>query len=301
MKYYAVVDIGTNSARLMIAHSEDGQIVSDMKTLRMIRVGEAMVDTGAISDAATQRTIGALREFLCISEKYGAKEQFYCFATSAVRDASNNRDYIDAVHAACGVMIEIISGDVEGLLGFAGSVQGEGGMFDIGGGSTEVVFGCLDDIRYKRSFRIGTVRSLQMFPSADDADPAAYRKAHELAYETFCAVPDMGGAVFTGIGGTATALAAIDLGLAVYDTARVQGHVITMQRATALCDMLEAKTKQQRKALVGLEERRADVIVFGAIIMLEFMRAVGADRIIVSDRDNQEGCLSWKLGITDMP
>ena len=171
----------------------------------------------------------------------------------------------------------------------------------LAGGSTEVVFGSLHDIRYKKSFRIGTVRSLQTFPTADDADPEAYRKAHALAYQTFSAVPDINGVVFTGIGGTATALAAIDLGLAVYDASRVQGYEITIARAQALCDMLEAKTKQQRKALIGLEERRADVIVFGAIIMLEFMRAVGAGHIIVSDRDNQEGYLEWKLGITDMP
>ena len=301
MTQYAVVDIGTNSARLMIAHIEDGQVVSDMKTLRMIRVGEGMVDTGRISEAATQRTVGALQEFLRISETHGANARFYCFATSAVRDAHNNQAYIDAVYNACGVRIEIISGEIEALLGFAGSVQGEGGMFDIGGGSTEVVFGSLHDIRYKNSFRIGTVRSLQMFPSADDADPEAYRKAHALAYDTFSAVPDSGGMIYTGIGGTATALAAIDLGLKVYDASRVQGHEMTQARAQALCDMLEAKTKQQRKALIGLEERRADVIVFGAIILLEFMIAVGAGHIVVSDRDNQEGYMAWKLGIVDMP
>ena len=300
MKHYAVVDIGTNSARLMIAHIEDVHVVSDIKTLRMIRVGEGMVDTGCISKAATQRTIDALKEFLQISAEYGAEEQFYCFATSAVRDASNNQAYIDTVYDACGVRIEIISGEIEALLGFAGSVKGDAGMFDIGGGSTEVVFGSLHDIRYKNSFRIGTVRSLQMFPTADDADPEAYHKAHALAYDTFSAVPDSAGIVFTGIGGTATALAAIDLGLEVYDASHVQGHEITLPRAQALCEMLEAKTKQQRKALIGLEERRADVIVFGAIILLEFMRAVGAGHIIVSDRDNQEGYLAWKLGFVEM-
>ena len=301
MKQYAVVDIGTNSARLMIAHVRDGRVVSDFKTLRMIRVGEGMVDTGAISDAATQRTVDTLREFLCISAEYGAQGRFLCFATSAVRDAKNNLAYIDAVHKACGVRIEIISGEIEAVLGFAGSVSSEGGMFDIGGGSTEVVIGRPGAIRYKKSFRIGTVRSLQMFPSADDADPAAYRKAHALACDTFSTLSDTRGIIFTGIGGTATALAAIDLELSEYDASRVQNHEINLGRAQALCDMLESKTKQQRKSLIGLEERRADVIVFGAIIMLEFMHAVGTSRIIVSDRDNQEGYLAWKLGITQMP
>ena len=300
MTHYAVVDIGTNSARLMIAHTSGGRVVTDTKTLRMIRVGEGMVDTGCITEAATQRTIDALKEFLTISEEYGARERFYCFATSAVRDAHNNQDYIQAVLGACGVMIEIISGDIEAALGFAGSVNGNGGMFDIGGGSTEVVMGSAGDIQYKNSFRIGTVRALQMFPGADNADVEAYRQAHALAYKTFRAVPDTGGITFTGIGGTATALAAIDLGLEVYEAERVQGHEISLSRAKELCNMLEGKTKAQRKEIIGLEEKRGDVIVFGAIILLEFMRAVGASRILVSDRDNQEGYLEYKLGLTNI-
>jgi exopolyphosphatase/guanosine-5'-triphosphate,3'-diphosphate pyrophosphatase len=170
-------------------------------------------------------------------------------------------------------------------------------MFDIGGGSTEVIFGSLSHIRYQHSFRIGTVRSHQMFPGADDAEPEAYRKAHAHAHETFLAIPDTQGVTFTGIGGTATALAAIDLGLKVYSASRVQGHILTLARAHELCAMLESKTKAQRRELVGLEEKRADVIVFGSIIMLEFMLAVDAKYIIVSDRDNQEGYLAWKLGL----
>ncbi len=297
MTYYAVVDIGTNSARLMIAHVEDGYVVADIKMLRMIRVGEGMVNTGCISDAATQRTVDTLREFVAICKDYDIQDRFFCFATSAVRDAKNNAAYIDAVYRGSGIKIEIISGEIEALLGFAGSVTGTGGMFDIGGGSTEVIFGSLQDIRYQHSFRIGTVRAHQMFPGADNADPEAYEKAHEHARETFRAIPDTGGVTFVGIGGTATALAAIDLGLNEYSASRVQGHILTITKARDLCAMLESKTKAQRKVLVGLEEKRADVIVFGSIIMLEFMCAVSAENIIVSDRDNQEGYLAWKLGI----
>ena len=177
MTYYAVVDIGTNSARLLIAHIDSGHVVADTKLLRMIRVGEGMVDTGCISDAATQRTIDTLREYIEICQDYDVQDRFFCFATSAVRDAKNNTAYVDTVYRGCGIRIEIISGDMEAILGFAGSVEGTGGMFDIGGGSTEVIFGSLSDIRYQHSFRIGTVRSHQMFPGADDADPEAYRRA----------------------------------------------------------------------------------------------------------------------------
>jgi exopolyphosphatase/guanosine-5'-triphosphate,3'-diphosphate pyrophosphatase len=238
-----------------------------------------------------------LNEFLSISQQYAAGKHFYCFGTSAVREAENREDFLKAIRRECGIEIDVISGEQEASLGFAGSVEGYGGMFDIGGGSTEVMFGSLQDIWFQRSFRIGTVRCHAMFPGADAADPKAFAAAHRHAQEVFSAIPDTGNVVFTGIGGTATALAAIDLKLEEYRPERVQGHILPLSRAQQLCRMLESMTKQQRKNIVGLEDMRADVIVFGAIIMLEFMKAAGAAHVLVSDRDNQEGYLSLKLGL----
>ena len=301
MDFDAVVDLGTNSARLMIATADGGVVKSVYKTLRMVRIGEGMVETGCISEAAMQRTQDALAEFLDIAEQYGARDRFFCFATSAVREAENRQVFADRIKGRLGIDIDIISGDREAVLGFAGSVDGYGGMFDIGGGSTEVMAGRLGDIAFSRSFKIGTVRCLQMFPTADDADPDAFLKAHALAAKTFTGVPKADGFVYTGIGGSATALAALDLGLEEYAAERVQGHKISLKRAQELGTMLESKTKQQRKALIGLEEKRADVIVFGAIICLEFMKAAGADAIVVSDRDNQEGYLAMKKSFIVIP
>ncbi|MGE5494845.1 MAG: hypothetical protein ACM3S4_06050 [Burkholderiales bacterium] len=293
---YAVVDMGTNSARLMIAHVSDGNVVSDFKTLRTIRIGEGMTDKKVILDTAMQRAKNAIEEFKSISKAHNA-ERFFCFATSAVREAENKEEFLEYISGQCGVDIEVISGDMEAYLGFAGSVGGYGGMLDIGGGSTEVMLGSLKDASYKHSFKIGTVKFLQLFPGGDEADPAAFSKAHELARKTFSVLPDSDGVVCTGIGGAATALAAIDLGLEEYSAGKVQGHVITLERAKELCTMLEGKTKKQREELIGLDKNRADVIVFGAIILLEFMFASGSDRIIVSDRDNQEGYLALKLNL----
>lgn len=293
---YAVVDLGTNSARLMIARMEGRVAVSEYKTLRTIRLGENMVEKREITEAAMQRTRDTLFEFENISGKLGAGA-LLCFATSAVREAENKEAFIDYIKKECGIEIEIISGEKEAELGFAGSVQGRGGMFDIGGGSTEVMFGQLGAIEYRRSFRIGTVRFLQMFPGADNADAESYEGAHRLAEETFSAIPDTGNIIFTGIGGSATALAAIDLELKEYDTRLVQGHVISFERANELCSMLKSRTKEQREKIIGLEEKRADVIVFGAILMLEFMKKIKAKNVKVSDRDNQEGYLEMKLGV----
>lgn len=295
----AVVDMGTNSARLMIAHVSDGKVVSDFKTLRTIRIGEGMADKKVILSSAMERAKNTVEEFKNISKAHKAKS-FFCFATSAVREAENKEEFLEYINTQCGVDIEVISGDMEAYLGFAGSVGVRGGVLDIGGGSTEVMVGSLKDARFKRSFKIGTVKFLQLFPGGDEADPLSFSKAHKLARETFTVLPDSGGVVFTGIGGTATALAAIDLGLKEYSAEKVQGHIITLKRAKELCAMLEGKTKKQREELIGLEKNRADVIVFGAIILLEFITASGSDRIIVSDRDNQEGYLALKLDLLSL-
>ena len=214
-----------------------------------------------------------------------------------MREASNREEFLRFIRRECGVQVDVITGEAEASLGFAGCVEGYGGMIDIGGGSTEVMFGSVDDVWFQHSFPIGSVRSHGLFPGADDAKPEAFVAAHQHAEEVFAAIPDPGGLVFTGIGGTATALAAIDLKLNEYVPEKVQGHNIALARMQELCRMLEGMTKEQRKTIVGLEEMRADVIVFGCIIMLEFMKAVGAGRIAVSDRDNQEGYLSLKLGL----
>lgn len=291
-----MVDIGTNSARLMIAHENESHIIADYKTLRLVRVGEGMVGEKRIMTAAMQRTSQALNEFIAISKDHGASD-FFCFATSAVRDAQNSGEFLDYIKKNNGVDIDIVSGDKEALLGFAGSIDGSGGMFDIGGGSTEVMQGSLDDIAYQHSFDIGTVRCLQMFPGADEADPIAYEGARKWAAETFSAVPRQYSFGYTGIGGTATALAAIDLGLINYDTKRIQNHVITLDKAEEICAMLKSKTKAQRQELIGLEENKADVIVFGAILFVEFLKAAGAAQARISDSDNQEGYLKFRLGL----
>jgi exopolyphosphatase/guanosine-5'-triphosphate,3'-diphosphate pyrophosphatase len=297
---YAIVDIGTNSARLMIAHVENGAVAADYKTLRLIRVGEGMVGRRRIVPAAMARTRQALLEFQEIGRQYGA-EKLMCFATSAVRDAENRDEFTDYIRRECGISVDIISGGGEALLGFAGSVDGFGGMFDIGGGSTEVMTGTLASPAYQHSFDIGTVRLLEMFPAADSADKAAYDGARAHIRRVFRDLPPADGFVYTGIGGTATALAALDLNLADYDAQRVHGHTLGLETVADIEAMLMKKTKDERKMLPGLPEKKADVIVFGAMLCAEFMAAVRADRIRVSDSDNMDGYLKLNLGLVQAP
>ncbi|MFA5675286.1 MAG: hypothetical protein WDA65_02075 [Christensenellales bacterium] len=294
MNQYAVADIGTNSARLMIAHTNKSSVVADYKTLRYVRVGEGLK---TITDAAVGRAAEAINEFKQISKTYNTSGRFYCFATSAVRDAKNSSKFIDYILKECGIKIDIVSGEKEALLGFAGCVDGRGGMFDIGGGSTEVMTGSIDNIAFQKSYAIGTVRCHQLFPGGDIADKGAFGSAHSLAADTFKDVPAARGFAYTAIGGTPTALAAIDLGLEKYDAKLIHGHTISRQRARTLCDLLKSKTKRQRMESMGLEDRKADVIVFGAILLSEFMKAANADYVTVSDSDNLEGYLKLKLAL----
>ncbi len=252
MEYYAVVDLGTNSARLMVAHLKGGEVRADMKTLRMVRIGEGMIGQRRIVPAAMERAAGALKEFIQIAGGYNVGRHFYCFGTSAVREALNCEAFVQYIRRECGVEIDVISGESEASLGFAGSVEGYGGMFDIGGGSTEVMFGSLQDVWYQNSFAVGTVRCHAMFPGGDEATPEAFEAAHRHAARVFSVIPDAGDTVFTGIGGTATALAAIDLQLKEYDSKRVQGHMITLPRMQQLCALLKGMTKEQRKSVAGL-------------------------------------------------
>jgi exopolyphosphatase/guanosine-5'-triphosphate,3'-diphosphate pyrophosphatase len=298
--HYAVVDIGTNSARLMIAHAEENRVVSDYKTLRLIRVGEDMLGKRRIVPGAMVRTRQAIIEFLNISRQYDAIDNFFCFATSAVRDAENKTEFLNYIRRECGTEVDIISGGQEALLGFAGCIDGFGGMFDIGGGSTEVMAGRLHEPRYQHSFQIGTVRLLQKYPTADFADAEAFDAARSYIRSVFCGIPEADGFVYTAIGGTATALAAIDLMLAEYDAERVHQHVLRLDTVTKIESLLMGQTKEQRKQLIGLEEMKADVIVFGAMICSEIMKAANAERIVVSDSDNLEGYLKIRLGFNQI-
>ncbi len=298
--HYAVVDIGTNSARLMIAHIKNNQVAVDYKTLRLIRVGEGMVGQRRIVPAAMIRTKQAILEFLEISRQYHAKDNFFCFATSAVRDADNKHEFVDFIKRECGMNVDIVSGDQEALLGFAGCIDGFGGMFDIGGGSTEIMAGSLLMPRYKQSFQVGTVRLLEKYPAADFADANTFTAARAYIRRIINGIPEADGFVYTAIGGTATALAAIDLEMSVYDAERVHRHVLELNTVMQIERLLMGQTKEQRKQLIGLEEMKADVIVFGAMICCEIMKAAKADRIVVSDSDNLEGYLKFRLGLNQI-
>jgi len=298
-KKYAVVDFGTNSARLMIANVNKNKVVALSKTLDTIRLGEKM-NGGIITNEAIKRAINSTTEFLKIAKAKKADE-FYCFATSAVREAKNTEEFVSSLKGECGVDVEVISGEDEAKIGFLGATQhtdGNIGLLDIGGGSTEVVLGLDNDIIFSKSYLIGTVRLLEKYSTASTKNLSEFEKSCQQVREVLSMLPEnIASKNWIGIGGTVTALAAIDLKLKVYDAKKVDGHYMSKENIIRLLDNLKSKTVKQRKRITGLDEKRADVIVFGALILYEFLDLVNVNGIRTSESDNLEGYLIEKLNL----
>lgn len=295
---FAVIDIGTNSVRLMIAQVTEKEIKSLYKTLNTVRIGEDMGKSNCISEAAIRRTTAALSKYKDEAEKAGVQDLFV-FATSAVREAQNRQEFLDTVLALCGITIDVLSGEEEAKTGFLGAAgrNKKSGMIDIGGGSTEVICGKDDNLSFIKSFRVGTVRALSLYPESDAGDGLKKARAwvnHEIS--ELKGLNELKNIPFIGIGGTSTALASIALGLKKYDPEKVQGYVLTRDKLDEIFRMLIYLTVDERKNVTGLDSKRADVIVYGCMILEAFMDTIGLDKIEASDRDNQEGYLIRKLG-----
>lgn len=288
---YFVIDIGTNSTRLMKAQIEDGQVRAIYKMLRTVRTGEGVHNTGRLSEQAMKRTLDALQEYAEI----GKGNPVYCFATSAVRDAENRQAFMEAVKARTGLRIEVLKGEEEAEIGFLGAVgrKGTGVVVDIGGGSTEVIFGREGNITYQHSFPVGCVRGKDVFQGRDFSAEEVSRWARGVLERE--GLPNLTGQLAYGIGGTATSLAAIDLKLEEYDGQRVQGYALNRRRIAEIEKELYGTPLAQRRQIAGLEAKRADIILFGVSILGTVMDIAHIDEAMISDRDNLEGFLYKKV------
>lgn len=292
-KRYGVIDMGTNSLRLMIAEEGEGKLNIISKQIITTRLGEGMSKNSAILPSAAQRTADALNEFKKRAAAFEADELF-AFATSMVRESANKAEFLKEMKEKTGFDIDVISGSEEAKLGLLGTLNGkDGGIIDIGGGSTEVTFAKNGSVSFTKSFDIGIVRWLNRFTQNGIADyERCERETEEYLSElkSVCPVSP----VF-GIGGTATSLCCVMLGMSEYDSKLIQGKEMPFETIDELAERLKRLTMEERKALVCFDEKRADIIPFGAIIMREAMRALRLKSIFISDSDNLEGYLLNKL------
>ena len=278
MKKFAVIDIGSNSVRLMFV--ADGTVL--YKRLKTTRLGEGLTKAPFLKEEAIVRSAVAVTEFNRMALEEGA-EQVLAFATAAVRSAKNGRAFVERVQALSGLRVEVVSGEEEATLGITGALGcGDGGIVDIGGASTEIIVRSNGETIYKKSIDIGVVRLKEL---CGEEEEALYAPSQEKV-KLFGKVPK---AVMYGIGGTATTAAALILGLTVYDSNRVHGSVISKVQIESLSKQLLDMPIEDIAALPCVAPGRADILKGGIVLLWTIMDTLGADRLVISDRDNLEG------------
>jgi exopolyphosphatase / guanosine-5'-triphosphate,3'-diphosphate pyrophosphatase len=300
----AVVDIGTNSTRLLIADVEkDGEVASIVRRSVVTRLGAGVDAEGSLAQDACERVLAALREFdtEIDAHKPGDGERYPNLAlmTSAVRDARNGREFAERVRRECGLDARILTGEEEARMTFLGAMSGRPSaveptvVVDIGGGSTEFIVGVGRTAGFHVSLPAGVVR---MSERHLHSDPPATAELQVLAADAravyLAGLPAAERApVRRGIAvaGTATSAAAIDQELDPYDPERVHGYTLLLATVEMLLARLADMDEARRRAVVGLDPGRAPTIVAGMILLSEAMRAFDLDEVEVSEHDILHG------------
>lgn len=281
----SAIDVGSNSVRLMVM--ADGKTL--YKQLDTTRLAEGLAQSGVLKPEAIERTARAVQIFAAAAELNGAGTP-YVFATAAVRSSKNGADFVARVKALTGIDVDVLSGEEEAACGILGALRGrDGGIIDLGGASTEITLQQGGKTLYSKSVNIGTVRLFDMAGQ----DRFALQAAIDNSLNGYGSL-SLDGKDIYGIGGTATSLAALYHELEKYDPKVVEGTVLTREWLCAEAEKLLSLTVEERKALRGMEPRRADVIAGGCLLMYSILNRFNADRITVSESDNLEGYVLLK-------
>jgi exopolyphosphatase/guanosine-5'-triphosphate,3'-diphosphate pyrophosphatase len=288
------VDLGTNSTRLLVADVADGRVDEVVRRLKITRLGEGVDERKRLLPAPIARVRNVLTDFRREAERLGA-ERTLAIATSAVRDAENGEAFLGEVEWSYGFETRLLTGHEEARLTFSGIASGraidhETLVVDIGGGSTQLVAGGLDGLRFHDSLDLGCVRLTERFlnsdpPTTEELEACAAAVRALLAEP----VPEVRPRSAIGVAGTITSLAALDLGLDEYDPERVHGHVFSRQSVERQLGRLAELPVTERRKVPSLEPERAPVIVAGAVILREGLDYFGLDGIEASEHDLLDG------------
>jgi exopolyphosphatase/guanosine-5'-triphosphate,3'-diphosphate pyrophosphatase len=302
----AAVDCGTNSIRLLVTDIDPaaGTAVEVDRRMEIVRLGEGVDRTGALSPAALARTFAACDTYAEVIRATGA-ERLRFVATSASRDVDNRDEFVAGVRDRLGVDPEVVTGDEEAWLSFAGATRellaGPDPrpflVVDIGGGSTELVLGDTD-VSAARSVDVGCVRMTERHlhddpPSGEQvaAARADVEAAIRGAGET---VPLAEARTLVGLAGSVTTVAAMALGLSTYDRDRIHHSRISAADVHEVARTLLAMTREQRAALPFMHPGRVDVIGAGALVLAVVLENVPVDEVLVSEHDILDG-IAWSL------
>jgi exopolyphosphatase / guanosine-5'-triphosphate,3'-diphosphate pyrophosphatase len=297
MTRVAAVDLGTNSTRLLVADVDDGRISDLARETRITRLGEGVDERRRLLPAPIARVRNVLTGFRRTAESLGA-ERTLAIATSAVRDAENGEAFLGEVEWSYGFATRLLTGHDEAMLMFRGVTSErrlEQGtvIVDIGGGSTELVAGGPDGVRWHDSLDVGSVRLTERFLHSDPPTQTELGNAAAAVRALFAArIPDeirsdMHFAI--GVAGTITSLGGLALGLDEYDRDRVHGSELTAQSLEEQLQRLASVPLEERRGMRPLDPDRAPVIVGGALIAREVLAHFGLDQLEISERDILDG------------
>jgi exopolyphosphatase/guanosine-5'-triphosphate,3'-diphosphate pyrophosphatase len=300
---YAVIDVGTNSIKFHVAeHAATGAWRTVVDRAEMTRLGEGLAPGGAIIDAALERAAAAIAGMVDEAKRHGVRA-IAAVGTAGLRIASNGSDVVAAIAARTGVHVEVISGEEEARLAYVAARAGlglsKGSMvvFDTGGGSSQFTFGHDANVDERFSVDVGAVRYTERYRLDRAVSPDRLREAMaaiaaDLARIDGRAVPD----ALVAMGGAVTNITAVMHRLASYDPAVVQGSVIDRAEIDRQIELYRSRDADARRTIVGLQPKRAEVILAGACIVRTVMDKLGKVSFTVSDRGLRHGVLAERFG-----
>jgi exopolyphosphatase/guanosine-5'-triphosphate,3'-diphosphate pyrophosphatase len=303
MQALASIDVGSNTLRLLISEPAVFGSFRPIQTERRItRLGENFLPEKTLQLPAIERSISALQEFVELMQRRGVS-QYLAGATAVVREASNGRSFLEQVRARTGLRVSVLSGSEEArlsLLGVASVIpDSKTGMaiFDIGGGSTELVWKSAEkgDALESSSMPVGVVHLTETFLPQDPPGSEACAKLRRYVSSILSGVVSFPGTgnttLWVGTAGTVTTLASMWLELPEYDPGKINGTVLERRWLADLCAELAQMKIAHRSKLPGLEPGREDIILAGGLVTLELMDTFGFCRFTVSDAGVLEGLL----------
>lgn len=304
----AVIDVGTNSIKLLVVSGGESitNVLGDFA--EVARLGEGTAASGRLTEDAMARSLGVICKMARIARDFGARE-IVAVGTQALREAENAGDFIRRVRDACGVDILPISGEEEAELSFGAAVsslahlsdQAEVCVFDVGGGSSEIIVGGGRGIRFRLSLPIGALALHGAFFEGLDLvgeKVAAEARARTRSILAQSSIPllDGRGDFCVGVGGTIMTLASVMLALDPFDPAAVSGARLCVSEAERQIALYAATPLGERTSIKGLNPQRADIILAGACIVCELLLFMGAGCLTVSDRGLRYGALKITPG-----
>ena len=293
MTRLAIVDIGTNSTRLLVAEVTDGSIAELDRRSAVTRMGRGVDTSGKLSAEAIEEVCDTVGEYIDAYRSLAA-DRVVAIATSAVRDAENSAAFMAELRERFALDARILNGTEEAWLTYLGACADRPSIdnalvIDIGGGSTELVIGSDDEVAFHASLQAGTVRHTERHLLDD---PPATEQLEALAADVRSLLDaELSGEAIAhaskgiAVAGTPTSLAAIDQELDPYDPERVHGHRLSLESIQRMCSMLSARPLEERLQVTGLHPGRAPTIVAGVVILIQVMRAFGLTEIEVSEHD----------------